>query len=249
MFKKLGKITGWLVLIVFIIGTFSFTSFERKNIVCRNIEVDYNSNDLIHIDKNEIVRLVKSADAKIIGKPMSQINSEMVEEAVEKHDAIINAEVYKVMAKDTGSYKGIIAVKINHRKPVMRIVTGSENYYLDEFGSKIPVSTYYTANVLAATGNINEEFAKKELLPFVMFLENDEFWKAQIEQVHVNGKGEVLLIPLIGEHIVEMGKLNDYPVKLQKLKAFYEQVLAKNNWNKYETVDLKFNNQVIAKKR
>ncbi len=33
------------------------------------------------------------------------------------------------------------------------------------------------------------------------------------------------------------------------MKAFYTQVLANNNWHKYEKVSLKFKNQVIAKKR
>jgi cell division protein FtsQ len=249
MFRKILKITGLLALVVFIIGTLAFSSLESKDVLCRNIEVDYSADELIQIDKAEIIRLVKAADSKILSKKLNQINAETIEKAIEKHDAIINAEVYKVMVKDTGSFRGVLTVKVKHREPVVRVMSNIGNYYLDEFGGKIPTSLNYSANVLAATGFITEEFAKKELLPFVLYVENDDFWRAQIEQIHVENNGDVLLTPLFGEHIIEFGELDDYQNKLQKMKAFYKQVLAQNNWNKYKTISLKYNNQVIAKKR
>jgi len=249
MLKKITKISGFLLLIIFIVGTLAFTSLERKDVVCRNIEVDYKADELIQISKDEIVRLVKSADNKILSKTLNEINAEIIENKIEKHDAIINAEVYKVIAIDTGSYRGVLSVKVKHREPVVRIMSSSGSYYLDKYGSKIPISTNYSANVLVTTGVFTEEFAKQELLPFILFIENDEFWQAQIEQVHVQQNGELLLTPLVGEHLIEFGTLKEYQKKLQKMKAFYEQVLANDNWNKYEMVSLKYSNQVIAKKR
>ncbi|NQU55361.1 MAG: hypothetical protein HQ522_22825 [Bacteroidetes bacterium] len=249
MFRKLLKIAGGLVLVIFIIGTLAFTSFESKDVVCRSIEIDFGSNELIQVDKDELIRLVKAADKDILNKKLTQINSEIIEKAVKKHEAILNAEVYKVITKDSSSYKGVLTVKVKHREPVVRIMSETASYYLDEFGGRIPISSNYTANVLATTGYFSEKFAKEQLLPFVLFIENDEFWQAQIEQVHIEKDGEVLLTPLVGEHIIEFGNLEDYQKKLQKMKAFYEQVLAKNNWNKYKTVSLKYNNQVIAKRR
>jgi cell division protein FtsQ len=143
----------------------------------------------------------------------------------------------------------VLTVKVKHRKPVVRIVSDNGNYYLDNEGDKIPVSTQYTANVLAATGKISEKFAVDELLPFVLFLGNDEFWEAQVEQIHIENNGDVLLIPLVGDQIIELGKLDNYEEKLRNMRAFYDQVLAANNWDKYKSVSLKYTNQVIAKKR
>ena len=249
MFKKLLKILGSLLLIVFIVGTLAFTYNESKDVICQNIEIDFETDELIRVNKDELIRLIKSADSEILTKKLKQINSEKIEVAIERHEAILNAEVYKVIAKDTGSYKGVLVVNIKHRKPVVRIMSNSASYYLDEFGGKIPISTNYTANVFVTTGIYSEKYATEKLLPFILFAENNEFWKAQIEQVHIEKNGEVLLTPLVGDHIIEFGELDDYQKKLQKLKAFYEQVLAKNSWNKYKTVSLKYNNQVIAKKR
>jgi len=122
-------------------------------------------------------------------------------------------------------------------------------YYLDRNGEAIPTSANYTANVLVATGYFSEQFAKTQLLPFVLFIEENLFWKAQVEQVHVEQNGDVLLTPLVGDHIIEMGSLEDYPQKLRNMKAFYQQIMAGNNWNMYQKLSVKYKNQVIAKKR
>lgn len=249
MFRKLLKIGASLLPVIFIIGTLAFTSHESKDVVCGDIEIEIEEDDVIKVDKSELVRLVKSADAKLMDKKMDQINSEIIEDAVEKHHAILNAEVYKIMAVDSGSIEGVLTVKIDHRDPVLRIMSDQGNYYLDEFGGKIPISSNYAANVLVTTGYFTETFAKAQLLPFALYIENDDFWQAQIEQIHVEKDGEVLLTPLVGDHIIELGEINNYEKKLAKMRAFYEQVLVKDNWNKYKTVCLKYKDQVVAKKR
>ena len=48
-----------------------------------------------------------------------------------------------------------------------------------------------------------------------------------------------LLTPLVGDHLIELGTLENYPEKLRNMKAFYKQVMANNNWNKYEIGEFK----------
>ena len=248
MGSKLLKFSGILMLLAFLIITVSFTSRVSKNGVCRTNNIEFDDDEIIMLAESEIIRLGQSADDRIRGKYLTESKADFIEQEVEKHQAILKADVYKIIAKDTSSYKGVLAVKIKHREPVVRVMSEMGSYYLDKFGDKIPVSTKYAAHVLVATGYFNEEYAIKELLPFVLFIENHDFWKAQIEQVHVERNGEILLTPLVGEQIIELGSLENYHEKLRNMKAFYEKVLANNNWNKYKTISLKYKNQVIAKK-
>lgn len=249
MLRKILKLLGLLVLVGFLIVTLAFTSKESKDVICRDIVVTFNENELIKLSENEITRLVKSADKQLIGKNMRLINAELIEKEVEKHQAILNAEVYKVVATDSTAYAGILGVKVKHREPAVRIISSSGNYYLDKNKVKIPVSANYTANVLVATGYFSEQFAKEKLLPFVLNLEEDEFWNAQTKQLHVDHEGNIIITPLIGDLLIELGTLDDYPEKLRNMKAFYKQVMANNNWNKYQLVSLKYKNQIIAKKK
>ena len=248
MLLKLAKILGVLLLIIFLVGTLAFTSFEKKEVKCTAIEVSFNNNDPIHISKNDVLRMVNAADKNIIKKRLDQINSETIEESVEKNQAIKEAQVYKIIKNDSGTYNGVLVVKVFHRKPVLRIITDSGSYYLDKEGNRIPASSNYTTNVLVTTGSVSEKFAVEKILPFVLYVEDDDFWHAQIEQINVERGGDVQLIPLVGDHIIEMGSLDNFQRKLQHLKAFYEQVMAKNNWDKYKEISVKFDNQVIAKR-
>ncbi len=248
MFRKLFKIAGVLILMAFIIGTLAFTTSESKNIMCRDIEISFNDHDVIHVNKKDILRLVNSADKQIKMKTLEQIDTEVIENEVEKIQAIEKAEVYKIIAKDTTSFKGVLVVKVRHREPFVRIISDSGDYFLDKKGYKIPASSDYTANVLVITGSVSQKYAAGEMLPFIEFIEDDSFWRAQIKQIHVENDGDIILTPLVGDHFIELGTLENYESKLKKMEAFYDQVLVKDNWDKYKTISLKYNNQVVAKR-
>ncbi|MEE4287154.1 MAG: hypothetical protein V2I31_13455 [Mariniphaga sp.] len=249
MLQKFLILTGYILLTAFIVVTLAFSSRESRHVSCRNIEIEFNENEIIKTSREEVARLINVADNQLVGKELREINTEQIEKEIEKHQAILNAEVFKVVAKDSTSYKGILGVRVKHREPVLRIMSSGGTYYLDKTGEQIPISSSYTANVLVATGYFSEDFAKEQLLPFALFLEENPFWKAQIEQVHVEQNGNVVLTPLVGDHLIELGNMQNYVEKLRNMKAFYEQVLVLNNWDKYQTISLKYKNQVIAKKK
>jgi len=249
MFKQLAKISGVILLVLFLMITLAFTSLKYKKVACSSVKVEYAADDVISVNKKVILHSIKRTDKKIIGKTLKQINAAKLEAGIEKNPAILSAEVYKVVTKDTSSYKGVLVVKIKHREPVLRVMNRKECYYIDETGHRFSAMSSCPARVLIATGAITEAFVRQELLPFILYLNKDEFWKAQIEQVQVNKNKNVVLAPLVGNHRIELGTLDSYEKKLRNMKAFYKDVLAKNNWNKYSSINLKYKNQVIAKRR
>ncbi len=249
MLYRILKLAGYLLLIVILTVTLAFTSRKVKNVTCDNIEVKYNENESIHISKDEIRQIVMSADNQLIGKKFEQINAEFIEKEIEKHQAVLNAEVFKVVAADSARFRGVLGIRVQHREPVLRLMSANGSYYMDRTGEQIPVSSSYSAKALVVTGYFSEEFAKEELLPFALFLEENPFWKAQIGQMHVEQSGNVLLTPLIGNHLIELGAMENFQEKLRNMKVFYEQILVRNNWDKYERISLKYKNQIVAKKR
>lgn len=249
MLHKILKLAGYIFLAAFMVVTLAFSSREGRHVACRNIEIEFDENEPIRTSREEVARLINAVDNELLGKELREINTEIIEKEIEKHQAILNAEVFKVVARDSASYKGILGVRVKHREPVLRIMSSSGTYYLDKTGVQVPVSSGYTASVLVASGYFSEEYAKEQLLPFVLFLEENPFWKAQIEQIYVEQNGNVVITPLVGDHLIELGTFENYPEKLRNMKAFYEQVLVHNNWEKYEKISVKYKNQVIAKKK
>ena len=133
--------------------------------------------------------------------------------------------------------------------PILRVNSTSGNYYIDNIGSVMPLSRHYVAHVLVASGYINKEFAMNELYHFVQFLQDNEFWNNQIDQIYVDADQEVELIPLVGNHKILLGSFDDYQKKLDNLKLFYEQAIPKVGWEKYSLINLKYRNQIVCTKR
>lgn len=249
MFRKILKLFGLLAFVMFLIASFTFTTLKRDKVECSEIDVIFSSSDLIQLSKEDILGMVRRADNRIIGKDLNKIDLEKIERELYKNRAIKRADVYKVITRDENKYKGVLAVKVYHRKPAVRIMSSQGNYYLDKLGNKIPFSRNYTADVKVITGNLSEEYARESLLPFLLYIQNDKFWDAQIEHVSVTSDGDVYLHPLVGDQVVELGKPENYEEKLRNLLAFYKQVLVKNKWDKYKMVSVKYKDQVIAKRR
>jgi len=247
--KILTHILSWILLVVALVVSLAFSWSETSSVECSEVVVKYDGDQMVQLSSQEIIRIVKGADKNLIGKKLREINSEEIEKEVETHSAILKADAYKLVVRDSTNYRGILAVKVRHRTPIMRVMARDASYFLDAEGAKFPTSTRYSANVVIVTGNVNEELAKNSLLPMVLYVAGNDFWKAQIKQIHVDRNEELILTPLVGNQLIEFGTAGDYREKLRNLMAFYEQVLSKSNWNKYERINLKYNNQIIAKKR
>lgn len=81
------------------------------------------------------------------------------------------------------------------------------------------------------------------------FVNKDQFWRAQIEQVFVQENGELLVVPQVGDYLIEFGTPEDYTLKLRNLKAVYQQGFKNLGWNKYKTISVKYRNQVVCTKK
>lgn len=240
---------AWVVLIVALAITFAFSYKETSNVECKGIEIVSHKKQKVYISNREILNLVRNADKDLIGKKLNDINAETIEAEVKKHNTILKASVYKMVVKDSIRYKGVLGVKVKYREPVMRVITSDASYYMDSEGVRFPTSINYSANVMLVTGNVSEELARKSLLPMVGHLAEDDFWKAQIKQIHVDRNDELLLTPLVGNQVIEFGTADNYTAKLRNLLAFYQEVVSDKNWDKYDRISLKYKNQIIAKKR
>ncbi len=99
-----------------------------------------------------------------------------------------------------------------------------------------------------------EDFLK--LINFVNYIENDSFWGAEIVQIVAStmssGDLELELIPRTGGHTVEFGQVGDeaqIEAKLEKLLTFYQNGLTKLGWDKFSTISVRYEGQVVCTKR
>jgi len=262
--RKFKNIASWVSLFAYLIVVLSLISANRKEIICKKIVVSVNDDTQNYfVEEADVMKLLNNKKVSLIGALIDTINTNKLEEVLSVHSAIKEANVYR-------NLDGDLHIRIEQRNPIVRVINrNGESFYIDDEGALMPLSTKYAAHVLVANGNIKDSYAKNytlnlsqkndtavenshpllvDLYQLADYIYRDEFWNAQIEQIYVNGQ-EFELVPRVGTHIIELGTLENYKNKFRNLRLLYEQGLPKAGWNKYKTINLKYNNQVICTKR
>ncbi len=244
MLKRILLFTFTVLVVAYLIASVTLLNAKDDRQVCKNLELIIG--DTLYagfINKAEVGAILQKNDIYPIGKQQNQIATKALEEELNQHPLIDKAECYWTPS-------GKLFIEVSQRVPILRVMNNQGNdYYIDNKGSIMPTDIRCIAHRIIATGNIEKPFAMNELYNFSVFLQGNPFWDAQIEQIHILEDYDVELIPRVGNHIIYLGKLEEYEQKLERLKAFYQKGLNQVGWNKYSRISLEFNNQIVCTKK
>jgi cell division protein FtsQ len=230
-------------MIVCLIILFRFSYNKQKSSLCKQviIEISDFDNSLITID--EVKDILTNVEKNIDSIPVSNIPFFEIEQSLENHCYIKNAEVYY------DSF-GNINVVVENKVPIVRIhKANGDDVYLNEDGYKFPVSSNFTKNVLVASGFIVDSLDLKSILKVSRFVCKNSLWNSQITQVYINNQKEIELIPRVGNHTIILGDVDRLDEKFENLKLFYSQGVKQTGWRKYKEINLKYKNQIVCVKR
>lgn len=262
---KLNRIWNkvlWIVFLLITVFMLSFSLSKQDEELCSEMNVKIDTETGMHfIDEDDVVSVLRVEGMNPVGMQMSEIDLIKMEELLMSIPEVRKAEVFKTM-------DGKVTIEITQRIPIARVFNQSgRNFYLDEDGYQMPVSEKYSPRVMVFTGNINDPptdlsareldlhpeldrlYMADEIYRLAKFINDDDFWSAQIQQIHVDRFGEFELIPVVGNHRVIFGGLENMEGKFNKLFVFYKEGLNNTDWEKYDTVNVKFKHQIICTKK
>lgn len=247
--KLIIKFVSLVMLLAFIITSLCMIVNQVKDLRCNGVEVFFKEKQQ-YISGKSIENLVYNSVNGLKGRKLNDLNTDPIEKKIEKNPWVEDAEVYVGFEKaDSKFFKGGLKVKIDQRDPYYRVIASKGGYYVDKYGSKMPFSILSTKNVLAVSGNVSSEIAKNELPQLLDFIYDDKYLRSLIVQIHIKRNKEVLLVPRVGKHIIEFGKIEDIERKFKHLYALYTEGFVGEDWSRYKKVSLKFNNQIVCTKR
>lgn len=238
--KKVLHILKWGMLLSLMVVVFSFISkMQNKQMVLLN-QINIEVSEDKFMTEQIALKYIKQQDFNFDSVALSNFYMNELEIAFLQHPAIKNAQVYS-------NQEGVININLLQRKAVVRIKTDYTDYYLDEHGLKMPLSSEYTPRVLIVTGEVNES-KHSSIFSFIEIINKDIFWKSQITQVHFSNN-EVVIIPRVGSQKIHFGTLTDVNKKLGNLYQFYKQAMPVKGWQTYSEISLAYNNQIICTKK
>ncbi len=259
--KKILYISMWVLLSAGVLILAGFAASEEKKVVCNEYEINILRNgENYFVEEDHIRELIQKNGDSLIGQTIGTIDVTALEMLVNTNPWVENAEVYM-------GINGKVKIDIIQREPLARIVNArGESFYLDKKGRLLSWSSTFSPRMIIVNGAISETYnfdyttnfsgtgeklkrtILDEVYAMVSFMEKDSLWKAQFEQIYVNDQKEFELIPKIGDHRILFGDTSDMSRKLSKLKIFYTEGLNNTGWNQYDTINLKYNNQVVCSK-
>jgi cell division protein FtsQ len=236
--------SGLVVLLVAAIG-------RRNHELCKGYVITiHGAQKNLFINEKDIKKLLNSGtNGKIKGEPITDFNLRKLEQLVE-----VNAWV-----KDANLYfdnREVLHVSIEEKEPVARIfTTAGKSFYIDSEGERMPLSEMMSARVPVFTNfpdkkvlSSKDSILLNDIRKTASFILNDSFWLAQTEQIDIAEDRNFEMVPTIGNHIVKLGKGDNIDKKFQRLLIFYQQVLSKTSFDKYNVVDVQYTGQVIGSK-
>lgn len=231
------------VLSCYILFVSVYFSEVRQEKECEGVRIVVrDSLDKHFVTEQDLLAILRRASINPVGKSMNGINTDKIENELLKNEMIRKVEVYKTPS-------GVIKLEVEQKMPILRIMGMGGNYYVDNEGGTMPVSSHYVAHVPIVTGYVEKGSAKTDLYKFALFLQEDKFWNNQVDQIVVLSNKEIELIPRVGNHRILLGTLDDFQEKLENLRLFYRQAIPYAGWEKYSLINLKFKNQVVCVKR
>ena len=240
--KILGVVSLFLLLAAYFVGASFLQQQEQPQLLCKRID--------IHIADSEQNRLVFQEDVydflqehypNLLGEKFVDMDTHKMETRLSQMIGVQHCDVYQ-------SIHGGLCASVILRQPLLRLLSEQGSYYLDNNGLLFPSLPRRTAYVPVVSGNIPLKEADwlEQLRDFGQYIQNNRFWDAQIEQVHVHNPHYIEIIPRAGQQTIILGELSRFRYKLQKLYSFYRNVAPVEGWDRYASIDIRFGDQIVC---
>jgi len=237
MVKYINNIKVIIVLAVVSIF-FAFSSSQNNAKPISEVEVSFIGDNNLFISKTKVDKLLIQNNDYIKCVSKDNLDLKALENKLSSHDMIENSEVYI-------SINGILKIDIKQRNPYARVISDS-SFYIDNNGTKMPLSDNYSARVLLVHG-LNDESKIDYVFKLIKTIRDDEFLNLNVTDILIN-KSDISLRVRNCNFEVLVGDLNNLETKIKNFKAFYQKAYRDKILNNYKKVNLQFNNQIVCTK-
>jgi len=243
---------AWLISLAGVVVLLSFINVKKQTVKCTDVKILIPGADNF-IEREEIDQILREDQGVLLGRNIENINIHKIEKKLQSNPYIAFAKVYVEM-------DGVLHIEVKQRQPIVRILNSNgQDFYIDNDGLKMPISSNFTANVLVATGNITEVFGSRvdtlhtklahDIYKTALYIKKDTLWDSQIEQLVVDQKNDIELIPRVGNQRIILGNADSLEKKMGNLLLFYKKAMPQVGWDVYRTINIKYTNQIVCEKR
>lgn len=215
----------------------------REKSLVRGIRVDiqYDGVDTL-VRGNEVADSIKAALPALYSTQIGKVDLKAVERA--------SRSPYLHNCEAATSISGSVVLFAVQRRPIVRVFAGGQEFYLDDQGYRVPTSRHGSCNVIVASGNIPlKGVGLNQVWKLAQYLDNHPDIAPLFDQIYRDEKGDLYLTPKVGDHVVQLGSVDNLDEKFSNLLALYRRGLPQAGWDTYRQVSVKYRGQVVCRRR
>ncbi len=199
------------------------------------------------LDKITLLNTLKEKNDLMVNETkLGFIDLKAVEQDVYENPWVAEAQVHIDNQRNMHIYT-------TQHTPAARVFfEDGQSFYLNNSLKLLPTSdkfTYYTTIVTNVPWYNDDSLnlvARAKVVALVKMIEKDSFWSAQVEQISMTPDMNFEIYPVLGTHKILFGDTTEAARKLENLFGFYKNILNKIGWDKYQVLDARFSDQIVA---
>lgn len=179
---------------------------------------------------------------RITSYPISALNTEALEQRLQRVNNFEHVECYI-----TGA--GRLVVSVLPLVPEARIFTPAGTYYINREGKRLDAHAEYWVDLPVVQGAFTRRMPATGALPVARAVQRDSLLRSLVTMIHYRDPHNIILVPRIRGHVINLGDTTRLDEKISALKLFYSKVIPLKGWAEYDTISVKFRGQVVASRR
>ena len=237
--KKKTKIISIALVALLVLLVLAANIWRRQSLVRGvKVDIDYLGGDTLVTDQ-QVEGQICAAMPHLTTTMLRDVDLKAVEQAAAASPYLYNCKAGTSISRN-------VVLFASQRRPIVRVCT-QEEYYLDETGHKIPPSNVGSSNVIVASGNIpTKGKGQSDVWTLARYLYEHPDLSPLFDQIYRDTKGDLFLTPKMGNHLVQIGSVEDLDQKFHNLMAFYTRGLPRVGWERYRQVSVKYRGQVVC---
>ncbi|MDT8308569.1 MAG: hypothetical protein RQ866_03505 [Bacteroidales bacterium] len=256
-----GKKFIWPLVVLTVIILLIISLSKHNQSICKGVDIEIVDNTGTNfLNENDIMGYLIAASYKPEGAPLRSIEITDIKKHLVANPYIAIADVFVTI-------EGILKVRVKQRQPLVKVYNqNNEDYYICKDGYIMPGHTPYKDKIMIANGNFREPLSsiinkniktdsllKESMLTSLFnladFIQKDSLLHELISQIYLNNDKDFEMIPAIDDHVIVFGNSDSIAYKFKKIIAFYEKGSVITGWKKYNSINVKFSNQVVCTKK
>lgn len=241
--KRILRIIVSVLLLAYIVVAVSWSRNMAYDRLCSGIKIEVaDKNNSRFVTSKEIANEIRPYTRTEGRVHLYEINTDSIERVLNRIDKIEMATC-KVLTD------GYVKIEVVPMQPVARVFDNGYSYYINKDGKRISANARYHVDCPVISGNFNAEFTPQQLLPIVYHIESDSALTSLVTHIKADGPNNIILIPLIHGHVINIGDAKNLSDKFHRLNLAYKEILPVKGWNFYDTISVKWNGQIVATRR